>query len=158
MERNRGPTGPRCNSVMKAVARKTVTYHLDGRLHEWTMAVSMALCGLAILMFPRMVHGSIMGILAVFLNSFVIGTIFLSLGLLRMAALIANGQSMQVGPRLRSIVAAITSVLWTTFTLSMVRVSFDQGFPSPMVFFWGPFTAAEIYISYRAVLDVRTRS
>lgn len=153
MERYRGPIGP---GRAGRVTERGIVYFLDTRLYEWAFGIAMILVGGAMLIFPRMAHGSIMSILAAGLNSYAIGTIFLALGLLRLAALIANGRSMQIGPRIRSFVAVLTSALWTTFTLSMARVSFEQGFPSPMVFFWGPFTLAEVYISYRAVLDVRT--
>lgn len=128
----------------------------DTRLYEWVFGASMVSFGFAMLIVPKMLQGSILSILAAMFNSYMVGAIFLILGLLRMAALIANGRSMEIGPRIRSIVATICSALWMTFTLSMIRVSIDQHFPSPMVFFWGPFTLAEVYISYRAVLDVRT--
>jgi hypothetical protein len=135
---------------------RTMTYYLDGRLYEWVIGVSMASLGFSMLLFPRMLEGSIMTILAAMFNSYMVGTIFFALGLLRMAALIANGKSMEVGPRIRSVVATACSALWTMFTLSMIKVSIDQHFPSPMIYFFGPFTLAEVYISYRAVLDVRT--
>lgn len=135
---------------------RPAVFYLDGRLYEWSMGVAMLTFGGAMLAFPRMANGSILQILSYFLPSFALAFLFLNLGLLRIAALIANGNSMWIGPRIRSFVAAITAVLWTTFTLSMVRVSFEQGFPSPMVFYWGVFTLAEIYVAYRAALDVRT--
>lgn len=137
---------------------RPITYYLDGRLYEWVMGGAMVSFGFAMLLSPKMLHGSILSILAAMFASYVVGTIFLALGLLRMAALVANGRSMEIGPRIRSVVATICSALWTTFTLSMIRVSIDQGFPSPMVFFWGAFVLAEVYISYRAVLDVRSSS
>lgn len=134
-----------------------ITFYLDGRLYEWTMGAAMIAFGIGMLFFPRMAHGSILQILFSVFNSFVIGVIFLTTGMARISALIANGNSLQIGPRVRAYAALISSVLWTTFTLSMARVSIEQGFPSPMVFYWGFFTAAEVYISYRAVLDVRFR-
>ncbi len=137
---------------------RPITYYLDGRLYEWVFGTALVAFGFAMLISPRMLHGSILSILAAMFNSYVVGTIFLALGLLRMTALVANGRSMEIGPRIRSVVATICSALWTTFTLSMIRVSIDQGFPSPMVFFWGAFVLAEVYISYRAVLDVRSSS
>lgn len=111
--------------------------------------------GIAMLFFPKMAHGSILQILTAVFSGWGIGLIFLSDGTLRITALIANGRSLQIGPRIRACTAAVAAILWTTFTLSMVRVSLEQGFPSPMVFYWGFFTAAEIYVSYRSTLDVR---
>lgn len=138
-------------------SRHPITYYLDGRLYEWTMGSAMVVFGIAVLFFPRMAQGSILQILSAIFSSWGIGLIFLFDGALRITALIANGKSLQIGPRIRAWTAAVASILWTTFTLSMVRVSLEQGFPSPMVFYWGFFTTAEVYISYRAVLDVRFR-
>lgn len=134
---------------------RPLTFYLDGRLYEWTMGSAMISFGIAMLFFPKMAHGSILQILIAVFSGWVIGLIFLFDGALRITALIANGRSLQIGPRIRAWTAAVAAILWTTFTLSMVRVSLEQGFPSPMVFYWGFFTAAEIYISYRAMLDVR---
>lgn len=120
------------------------------------MAVAMIALGVAMLLWPRMMHGSILQILLEILTSQIAAVLFLVLGMLRMAALIANGHSLRAGPRIRSWCAIVTAVLWAQFTLSMGKVSIEQGFPSPMVFFWSSFTFAEIYIAYRAVLDVRS--
>lgn len=139
------------------MTRHPITFYLDGRLYEWTMGSAMIAFGVAMLFFPRMANGSILQILTAVFNSYAIALIFLTIGVARISALIANGNSLQIGPRIRAYAAAVSSILWTTFTLSMARVSIEQGFPSPMVFYWGFFTAAEVYISYRAVLDVRFR-
>lgn len=137
------------------MARSSLLSYIDGRLHEWTMATSMILFGAAGFIFPQMEHGSILKVLLQVVSFWELTSIFLSVGVLSIFALFANGRSLKIGPRIRSLTAVIRSVLWMSFTLSMVRVSIEQGFPSPMVFFWGPFTLAEIYIAYRAVLDVR---
>ena len=135
--------------------RRPITYFLDGRLHEWVMAASMMMLGVAMLFWPRVASGSILQIVVFSLGGIITALVFLGVGMSSLAALIANGHSMKIGPRIRTFSAIIRSMLWASFTMSMVRVSYDQGFPSPMVFIWGPFTVAEIYISYRAVLDVR---
>lgn len=132
-----------------------LVYRLDGRLHEWVMSAAMIFFGFGILIQPRTAHGSILQFFLRVFSAEWIAAIFLFIGFFSIGALIANGASMAVGPRVRSICAILRAGLWAEFTTSMIKVSFDQGFVSPMVYFWGTFTAAEIYIAYRAVLDVR---
>lgn len=107
------------------------------------------------LIWPKMAKGSIVEVIVYFVGWPMVAIIFTAVGLASITALIVNGQSLAVGPRVRSICAIFRSVLWAQFTLSMIGVSATQGFPSPMVFFFSVFTASEFYVVYRAVLDVR---
>jgi hypothetical protein len=116
----------------------------------------MIMLGLAILIWPVISHGSILRLLVVLFGPMLTALTFIVIGFTGMVALIANGSSLRIGPRLRALSAIIRSILWISFALSMARVSIEQGFPSPMVFFWSSFTGAEVYISYRAALDVRS--
>jgi hypothetical protein len=116
----------------------------------------MIMLGIAILVWPVIAHGSILRLLVTVIGAVGAALVFITIGIVGMVALIANGSSLRIGPRLRALSAIIRSILWISFALSMARVSFEQGFPSPMVFFWSSFTGAEIYISYRAALDVRS--
>jgi hypothetical protein len=120
------------------------------------MAIAMTVFGIMMLTWPRMSNGSILHLLSQYVAGEIIALTFLVTGMLRVAALIANGGSMWIGPRIRSVSAIISACMWAEFTLSMVEVSFKQGFPSPMVPFWLTFTIAELYVTYRAGLDVRS--
>lgn len=120
------------------------------------MTSACASLGTAMLIYPKMAHGSILQVLLRLVSETQAAFIFFVVGYLGVGALIANGASLKVGPRIRSLVAVARSILWAQFTLSMADVSISQGFPSPMVFFFSLFTTAEIFISYRAVLDVRS--
>ena len=135
---------------------RTIAYYLDGRLIEWAMSAALVLVGFAILIWPEVSHGSILQILVVSISGVGTGILFITVGVFSIVALVANGRSLHYGPRIRAVSAVIRSVIWMTFTLSMVRVSVNQGFPSPMVFFFGVFTLTELFIAWRAVLDVRT--
>lgn len=130
-------------------------YYLDGRLFEWTFSLCSLLLGTAMLVWPRVAHGSIMKVLVDLVGWPIVAIVFLLVGLASMSALVANGSSWSLGPRVRSICAIFRAVLWAQFSLSMFYVSVLQGFPSPMLFFFPVFTASEFYIVYRAVLDVR---
>lgn len=132
-------------------------YYLDGRLFEWTFSFCALVLGTAMFAWPKMAHGSIVKVLIDLIGWPAAAGIFAMVGLASLTALVVNGQSLAIGPRVRSICAIFRSVLWAQFTLSMIYVSIAQGFPSPMVFFFGIFTLSELYVVYRAVLDVRDR-
>jgi hypothetical protein len=134
---------------------KPVTYYLDGRLYEWVFAVSMFASSILMLVWPNMIQGGAFQWLVVYFNVSSI-TIFLFVtGSARLAALIANGGSEAIGPRVRSITAIFSAIMWSQFTLALLKLSIDQGYPSLGVFFWFIFTLAELYVAYRAILDVR---
>jgi len=137
---------------------RAITHYLDGRQQEWALSVALVLVGVAILVWPKVAHGSILAVLVGSIGPILTALLFVMTGLAGMAALIANGNSLRLGPHIRSITAIVRMVIWASFTLSMARVSIEQGFPSPMVFFFGVFTIAEAYTPYRAVLDVRLDS
>jgi cbb3-type cytochrome oxidase subunit 3 len=107
------------------------------------------------LVWPNMIQGGAFQWLVVYFNVSSI-TIFLFVtGSARLAALIANGGSEAIGPRVRSITAIFSAIMWSQFTLALLKLSIDQGYPSLGVFFWFIFTLAELYVAYRAILDVR---
>jgi hypothetical protein len=136
---------------------RPITFYLDARLFEWAFSVPMIFLGVSILISPAIANGSILHVLVGSIGALLAALVFVAVGITGIVALIANGRSMRVGPRLRSLSAVIRSILWLTFTLSMVRVSIEQGFRSPMVFFWSSFIVTELYISFRAALDVRPK-
>ena len=156
MDRSRQPDQPGQSERERLVRVRTVAHYLDARLFEWAFSLPMILLGISILVWPVIAQGSILRLLVTAIGVLWTAMVFIIVGVVGMVALIANGSSLRIGPRLRSFSAIVRSVLWISFALSMTRVSIEQGFPSPMVFFWSSFTGAEVYISYRAALDVRS--
>lgn len=140
------------------MASRSITYYLDGRQGEWATSAFLLTLGTAILIWPVIAHGSILRVLVSNIGPISTAFLFIVIGMIGIAALIINGRSLKIGPHARSLMAIIRMVIWASFTLSMFRISFEQGFPSPMVFFFGYFTIAEAYTPYRAVLDVRIGS
>ena len=129
---------------------------MDGRQLEWAMSAFLITLGVAMLVWPAISHGSILQVLVGNIGALGTALLFIIVGMIGIAALIVNGQSIKIGPHARSIMAIVRMVIWASFTISMSRVSLQQGFPSPMVFFFGYLTLAEAYTPYRAVLDVRS--
>lgn len=134
---------------------RTLGAYLDTRLLEWALSSFLVLTGTSMLVWMRMIHGSILQVVIDVFGETAVALGFITIGLGGLAALIANGSSLWVGPWIRALSAALRAIIWSTFVLSMAKVSLVQGFPSPMVILFGIFTIVEVYISYRAVLDVR---
>lgn len=135
-----------------------IPYYLDGRLFEWTFSIASFIFGIGLLAMPGMARGSIIRLLVNIVGWPAVGIIFLLVGSASVTALTVNGHSWAIGPRVRSVCAILRSVLWGEFALSMARVSYEEGHLSPMVIFFSIFTLSELYVVYRAVLDVRIRT
>lgn len=132
-----------------------INYYLDGRLFEWTMSASMLLVSAEIFVWPETLKASAFQWITRVMSPDFIGVTLLIAGLMRTFALIANGSSLSMGPRLRSVGAIAGAVMWVQFGIALVKLSTEQHFPSPGIPFWFMFTLAELRIAYRAVLDVR---
>jgi hypothetical protein len=135
-----------------------VSYYLDGRLFEWVMSVSMVILAVEIFVWPVTLKASAFQWAVLVMNSELVGVVLFFAGWFRCLALVANGSSMAIGPRVRAVGALCGAVVWFQFGLALVKLSVDQNFPSPGIPFWFMFTLAELRITYRAVLDVRTPS
>jgi hypothetical protein len=132
-----------------------VSYYIDGRLFEWVMSVSMALLAVEIFVWPDALRDSAFQWVVLVLPVDLIGAVLLGAGIFRCAALIANGSSMVIGPRVRAIGALCGAVIWMQFAGALIKFSVEQHSASPGIPFWFVFTLAELRITYRAVLDVR---
>lgn len=135
---------------------KPYTYYLDGRLFEWVMAATVMILGLEVVIWPMTLKAPSFQWISVFGNSVVIGLSLFAVGFTRIVALIMNGASLVAGPRIRSITALMCAALWVQFAVALVIISLNQGFASPGIPFWIVATIAELYVTYRAVLDVRS--
>lgn len=133
-----------------------ISYYIDGRLFEWVMSVSMVLLAVEIFVWPVTLKASAFQWATLVMNTEFVGFIMFGAGLFRLMALVANGSSLAIGPRVRAIGALVGAVMWVQFGLALLKLSVDQNFPSPGIPFWFMFTLAELRITYRAVLDVRT--
>lgn len=133
-----------------------INYYIDGRLFEWVMSISMVILAVEIFVWPVTIKASAFQWAATVMSTEAIGGVLFFAGWFRCMALIANGSSLAVGPRVRALGALCGAVVWFQFGLALLKLSVDQSFPSPGIPFWFMFTLAELRITYRAVLDVRT--
>jgi len=133
-----------------------LSYYIDGRMFEWVMSISMILLSVEIFIWPETLKASAFQWITLVLNTEIVGIVLIGAGIFRCSALVANGSSMVIGPRVRAIGALAGAAIWVQFGMALVKLSIDQNFPSPGIPFWFMFTLAELRVVYRAVLDVRT--
>lgn len=132
-----------------------IEYYLRGRLVEWMMSTPIIILSLMLFVWPQITEAPAFQLFAAVVPSRLIGVVLLIVGVSCIVALLVNGASMSIGPRVRSWAALARSVLWIQFGLSTVEASIAQGYPYTVTPFWFTFAVAEIYVAYRAVLDVR---
>lgn len=137
------------------VVPKKIANHIDMRAFEWFFSIPMVQFGIYMLAVPAAMNGSILRVLVLSIGGTLAALLFICTGITGIVALIANGNSERIGPRLRAFCAMLRAVIWLTFVLSMLRVSEQQPWVSPMVFFWFWFMVAEVWIAHKAGQDVR---
>jgi hypothetical protein len=129
-------------------------YYLDGRLFEWAMTTGKITLGFQFALIPDTIKSVPFQWISEVNGAMLLATVMLSTGFIRLGALIANGASLVIGPYLRSLTAMFGAVLWFEFGVSYLVGAIQRGFGGPLSF-WFVFSLAELYVVYRAVLDVR---
>jgi hypothetical protein len=126
---------------------------LDGRLYEWTMTIGTLGLALEIFTNPDTIVESAFRAVNEVMGTLGIGVLMFMVGIARVIALALNGKSFVVGPCIRTMTALVSAVIWAQFSYALAH---EPGIaPSPGLPFWTAFTAAELYVSYRAMIDVR---
>lgn len=98
--------------------------HLPERRHEWTMAYGTLAMAFALTIQPQMFEtGRHYATLDKWASEEFFAWVFLSLGVLRLAALIVNGtfSSFEYSPHLRVITAALAAFTWGAFSYSFLH-------------------------------------
>ena len=135
---------------------RRITSMLDGRLYEWTFAFATLGLAFEIFVWPDTIRASAFHLLDEVMGTTTVGIITFWCGVARMVALAFNGRSWVIGPYVRAACACISATVWAQFAYALIILT-DQhaGIPSPGIPFWIAFTGAEIYVGYRAMIDVR---
>ena len=135
-----------------------ISYYVGNRLFEWSMSIPVLLLSLMLFVWPQIIEAPAFRLFAWVLPSSIIGILFLICGIASIVALLVNGASMMVGPRVRSWAALARASLWLQFGISTLQAGIEQGYPYTVQPFWFTFALAEVWVAYRAVLDVRHSS
>ncbi len=131
-------------------------YYVANRELEWVDSLSFSALGICVLVWPQVVTAPAFRFFAYVVPHSLIGVLLLACGMTCIVSLLVNGRSAVLGPRIRAWTALIRASLLLQFWLSTVQSSVEQGFPYTVTPFWLGFALGELWVAYRAVLDVRT--
>jgi hypothetical protein len=124
--------------------------HFSNRISEVGHALIMIGIGLQIIAAPPASRYRALDLLSGFVSAECIALLFIAIGAVRMAALIANGRWPKYGPWLRAIGALVGALIWSQMFLSLIAVPSDNltslNAPAYLVF-----TAIELISIYRAL-------
>lgn len=132
-----------------------IEYYLRNRLPEWLLTIPLVILSPMLFVWPQIAEAPAFQLFAAVVPTRLIGVLLLIVSVSCVVALLVNGASMVIGPRVRSWAALARAVLWLQFGFSTIEASLAQGYPYTVTPFWFTFAIAEIYVAYRAVLDVR---
>jgi hypothetical protein len=136
---------------------RTVICSCRHRLFEWVMTGIMLGLALEIAIWPNTIGASAFYYMLRVIGSTNLNMFFAVAGLLRVAALIANGTWPVVGPRIRACSAGAASIIWFQMVIALLLVAPVNGVPSPGIPVYLALTIGELLSAYRAATDVRTK-
>jgi hypothetical protein len=120
------------------------------------MTITMLGLAVEIAIWPAAVGSSSFHFLLVIIGPLNIGMFFMAFGLLRIAALIANGSWPEHGPRMRAMGAGAAALMWgQMFVALLLLAPQNNGIPSPGIPLYFCITIGELLSAYRAISDAR---
>lgn len=132
-----------------------MTWYRD-RLFEWVMALVMLGLGVEIAIWPETISSGSLRIILVIVSPQNMAFFFAVFGVLRIAALIANGSWPTHGPRLRAMGAGSAALMWGQMCVALILLTpHNQGIPSPEIPIYFALTIGELVSAYRAMTDER---
>jgi hypothetical protein len=141
-----------------SVPLRRFNYYVEGRVFEWTMAVSMLVGGIEIVAWPELVSFGLTPWMVTIVPQIYVGLFMMAVGWLRVSGLMLNGQTIMdviVGPYVRAVCAILSSSLWVQFAFTLIVISYETSKISVGIPFWTMFTFSELYVAYRAAKNVR---
>jgi hypothetical protein len=131
-------------------------YYVENRLFEWAMSIPIVILAMMLFIWPQITAAPAFRLFAWALPAYLIGVSFLICGVTSIVALLVNGASMVIGPRVRAWAAVARALLMLQFGISTLQAGIEQGYPYTVQPYWFTFALAELWVAYRAVLDVRS--
>lgn len=134
---------------------RLMTWYRD-RLFEWVMTLAMLGLSVQIILWPNTIEASSIVLILRLVSPENMAVFFGVFGLMRIAALIANGSWPTHGPRLRAMGAGSAALMWGQMFVALLMLApFNQGVPSPELPVYFALTIGEIVSAYRAMTDER---
>lgn len=131
--------------------------HCRHRLFEWVMTAAMLGLAIEIAIWPGTIGASAFRYMLQVVGTQNLGTFFAVAGLLRIAALTANGRWPVYGPRIRAVAAGCGALIWFQMLIALFILAPKSGIPSPGIPVYLALTFGELISAYRAATDVRSK-
>jgi hypothetical protein len=126
------------------------------RMFEWVMTLAMLGIALEIAIWPSSIASGSFRLLLVVISPAELALFFGTFGLLRIAALIANGSWPEHGPRMRAMGAGAAALMWGQMCIALMLLTPDLGgVPSAGIPVYFSLTVGELISAYRAISDAR---
>ena len=126
------------------------------RLFEWAMTIAMLGLALEIAVWPSSIATGSFRLLLIVINPTGLALFFGAFGLLRIAALIANGSWPEHGPRMRAMGAGAAALMWGQMCVALILMTPQfGGVPSAGIPVYFSMTVGELMSAYRAISDAR---
>lgn len=136
----------------------TIRHYFSNRLFEWVMTFAMLAIACEIAIWPNTIGASAFRFILRIVSPEDMGIFFLVFGIVRVIALIANGNWPEYGPRLRAVGAGSAALMWgQMFVALLLLAPHNSGIPSPGIPVYFALTVGELLSAYRAISDARIR-
>ena len=132
------------------------SFYWRDRLFEWVMALVMLMMAGEMALWPDTIRFSVFRYILTIISATDLGVFFTVFGLLRMAALVANGHWPKAGPRLRALGAGAGALMWGQLGMALFLYAMDtRGIPSLGIPVYLSLVVGELGSAYRAISDAR---
>ena len=126
------------------------------RLFEWVMTIIMISMALEIAVWPHTIATGSFRLMLHIISPTGLSLFFGAFGLLRIAALIANGSWPEHGPRIRAMGAGAAAFMWIQMCVALILITPQlNGVPSAGIPVYFGLTVGELISAYRAISDAR---
>ena len=126
-------------------------------MFEWVMTLAMLAIALEVAIWPSSIASGSFRILLVVISPTALSLFFGAFGLLRVAALIANGSWPEHGPRMRAMGAGAAALMWGQMCVALMLLTPGLGgLPSAGIPVYFSLTVGELISAYRAISDARS--
>ena len=126
------------------------------RMFEWVMTLAMLGIAFEIAVWPSSIASGSFRLLLVVISPAELALFFGTFGLLRIAALIANGSWPEHGPRMRAMGAGAAALMWGQMCIALMLLTPNLGgVPSAGIPVYFSLTVGELISAYRAISDAR---
>jgi hypothetical protein len=134
----------------------TLMRYCRDRLFEWIMTAAMLGLAAEIAIWPGTIGASAFRFILSVVSAQNMGIFFFAFGVVRIAALVANGSWPVHGPKMRALGAGFAALMWGQMCIALLLLApLNNGIPSPGIPVYFALTIGEVISAYRAISNAR---